>query len=248
MSNKTSLGIALFRNTIKKSGKKTKQILLIKMRFTYSFSAFVFSKYNPRDLDAVRKRLDGTTSHEKLLIAKCEFDNMWRHIWMSTPDPESGSMYQFYLKCKIKFERFIQRDGGKRLRTILSETTAGELQWEIPKGRANPDECEIDAAKRELREETNIETTQYAVLALRPFVYSYQDDACTYVCKYYLANSHPTVTACMDYNNTNQISEIAGVGWFGEREASHIVRDGCKSAIRYLFKQYRKSHLKIETS
>lgn len=241
MSNKTSLGIALIREC----DAKTK-ILLIKMRYTYNFSAFVFSKYNPRDVDSVRRRLDGTTSHEKLLIARCEFDQMWRHIWMNIPNTDEGSMYQFYLNCKIKFERYIQRDGGKKLRSILTNTSYGELQWEIPKGRANTDECEIDAAKRELCEETNIETSQYTVMAVRPFVYSYQDDVCTYVCKYYLAKDE-CAAACMDYNNTNQICEIGGVAWFAEREATRIVREGCKTAITHLFKQYRKSKLKIET-
>lgn len=218
------------------------EILLIKMRYTYSFSAFVFAKYNPRDVDSVKKRLDGTTSHEKLLIARCEFDQMWRHIWMRIPQTDEGSMYQFYLNCKLKFERYIQRDGGRKLRSILTETTAGELQWDIPKGRANPDECEIETAKRELNEETNIDQG-YEVCALHPFVHSYQDDIYNYICKYYLAISY-TKGGKLDYNNTNQICEIGGVAWFPKHKAIKAVREGCKTAVKHMFKQIVK--LKIE--
>lgn len=43
-------------------------------------------------------------------------------------------------------------------------------RWDIPKGRANPGEPSIDAARRELREETGLQATTLIPLGTHPYL------------------------------------------------------------------------------
>jgi 8-oxo-dGTP pyrophosphatase MutT (NUDIX family) len=224
---KPSLGIALCRRDPE---TQIPQILLVRSRITYSFSGFVFGKYKPWDSARLAELVGAMTPEEKLLVWGCNFSRLWYHIWQKIPDNQPTEMsatdtfYQFYINSRTKFERLIQRDNGRRLRAILTATGSGELGWDIPGGKAETDEKELETAQRELREEAGVVETDYHLLEdVRPICNSFEDDNATYVRKYYVAWTDKKLDPRLNYSNLSQVGEVSAVRWFGLREMSKIV-------------------------
>lgn len=224
---KPSFGIALCR---RHPEIKTPQILLVRSRITYSFSGFVFGKYKPWDNERLAELMGGVTAEEKLLIWSCDFTRLWYHIWQKVPEASDvDTFYQFYINSRAKFERLIQRDNGKRLRNILSQTGVGELGWDIPGGKAEfaPDgreETELETAQREMAEEAGVDAADYHVLYdIRPICNSFEDDAITWVRKYFVAWTDKKIEPRLCYSNLAQIGEVSNVQWCTLREVNQIV-------------------------
>lgn len=60
---------------------------------------------------------------------------------------------------------------GRRMQSAGEEHVSGSYMWQMPQGGIDPGEAPIDAARRELYEETNIQTIQ--LLAEAPEWYAY---------------------------------------------------------------------------
>lgn len=222
---KPSLGIALCR----RAPDGTPQILLVRSRITYSFSGFVFGKYKPWDTSRITELVGAMTSEEKLLLWGCDFGRMWHHIWQKIPDvspsnESADTFYQFYMNSRGKFERLIQRDNGRRMRAILTATPSGELGWDIPGGKSEHVETELETAQRELHEEAGVLDTDYHILHdVRPICNSFEDDNTTYVRKYYVAWTDKKIDHRLNYSNLSQIGEVSAVRWFGLRDMRVVV-------------------------
>lgn len=225
---KPSFGIALCRRDPE---SRMPQVLLVQSRLTYSFSGFVFGKYKPWDNERLIELFSKITSAEKLLVLSCDFSRLWHHIWQKVPevtDPDQ-SFYQFYINSRSKFERLVQRDNGKRLRMLLTQTPTGELGWDIPGGKADKRadgvaETELETAQRELREEGGVAETDYHILYdVRPICSSFEDDNDVWVRKYFVAWTDQGVDLRLNYNHLIQISEVSQVRWFSLRDMHGIV-------------------------
>ncbi len=244
---KTSVGIALCR---RQAITRVPQILLIKSRITYNFSAFVFGKYKPWDSEKLQYRFNNTTVNEKLLIWSCDFNKLWYHIWLKIPSSDqSDSFYIFYINCRSKFERLISKDGGRKLRSLICKAGSVELGWEIPKGRQEIDESEIDCAMREVAEETGILANEYHILHnIKPICMSHEDENTIYVCKYFVGwTDKITHDPILNFNNPSQISEVSDLRWIGLKEANTLVAQNKKlgTQVRLALKLFKKN-VKIE--
>lgn len=209
-NKKVSVGIAVCRRDPE---TKVPQVLLVKCRLTYSYNEFVFGKYKFWDNDKLIYLFNNMTVQEKLILQSCDFTKIWYHVWLRIPnaDDNNNSFYQFYINCKSKFEKFIARDNAKRLKMFIAKATSIETGWEIPKGRIQGKELELDCAIREVKEETGVPGKDYKVYHnLPPIVSSFTTDHTVYVCKYYIAAdiaSKPIFSMA----NTGQVSEITDV-------------------------------------
>ena len=67
-----------------------------------------------------------------------------------------------YLISKDKFEKIEQNNTLEYLLNLGTNYETAE--WELPKGRRNPIETNIECAKREFKEETGYDDNQYIVL------------------------------------------------------------------------------------
>jgi 8-oxo-dGTP pyrophosphatase MutT (NUDIX family) len=239
---KTSIGIALCR---REPETNIPQVLLVRTRVTYNYNAFLFGKYKPFDYDVIQNRLHNMTVDEKVIIMTMNFDKMWFHTWLRIPVGTSEpSFYKFYLSCRSKFDKLISRDGGQKLKYLINRSRSIETGWEIPKGRMEPGETEVNCAVRELCEETGVAHNDYVVLHnIKPICTSHEDESNIYKCKYYVGSYNPIANnknkhLKLDYTNHNQISEISDVGWFGLKEISHLVaqhrllKEHCKLALK----------------
>ena len=219
-NKKTSIGLALCRNL------DVPEILLVKARLTYNYTSFIFGKYKIWEIEKLQSKFDGMTQQEKLLIWSCDFSKMWYHIWLRVPsaDNPSDTFWSFYVNCKSKFDKLIMRDSGKKMRQMLNRSKTTELGWEIPKGRLEAGESELDCAIREFKEETNITSDMYQLIpSIAPICCSFEDEDITYVLKYYVCYTlNNNISININYDNLHQISEISAMNWFSIQKIKHL--------------------------
>ena len=84
------------------------------------------------------------------------------------------------------------------------------LNGEIPKGRRNLNECDLDVAKREFEEETNLNPSQYTILnSISPIRERFiGTNNIKYDHIYYIAICKNNLIPYIDKTNINQIIEI----------------------------------------
>lgn len=135
------------------------EYLLICRKDTLGMIDFMRGKYSFYNLKHLMNIINEMTVTEKKNILEKDFEELWRSTWHNNygikyRNEKSASNHKFsILKSGIK----------KQTETITledliarSNTTWEEPEWEIPKGRRNNREKDLDTALREFEEETGI--------------------------------------------------------------------------------------------
>ena len=209
---KISIGFACCR---RRNGEM--QILLVRKRYTYAFSAFVNGRYKSNAKAEILALLNKMTLEEKLDIRSLKFEQMWYRVWLTNPRGAG------YYTAKHKFESQFQADGGVKLNKLMKKSTHyEELLWEIPKGRKKSSaEPEINCAIREFQEETQVEKRSYRI-SLDTYKLSYISDGKRFTFIYYFALADNTADAKISPTDSVQVGEISAIGWFSLKEISHL--------------------------
>lgn len=139
----TSYGICCFR----KIPNKETEVLLLRRRYTYHYCMFVYSKYT--SVDELKKIVSMTTIDEKLIMASGDFDRIWDKIW-------TGHRNERYSRYKVIFESMLKSITHAELFKIICAAESAEPHWELPKGRKDSLETDIECACREFIEETTV--------------------------------------------------------------------------------------------
>lgn len=247
------------------------QVLLVKRRITYAFSEFIFKNYRYWDNKRIKGLFERMSTQEKCLILSRDFDKIWYHIFLELPDkqkrcrprsssfgtrrsyrrntkikPRNRSLASAYKKCKSVYESFMACD-IKRIHNLIRSNKSEEPSWEIPKGRLDPGETEVDCAMREVVEETGVLPGSFDIWSYKPMVLTTTTETTTYVNKYYLAN---TIESCgvtchphIDYFDTNQINEISDVKWVGLSKINHmkLVHPQMKKVLKKVLNMFKKN-------
>lgn len=163
---------------------------------------------------------------------------------------DSGSMSKldFYIKKKNKFESSFVSDNGKRLRSLLTDSTHAELHWEIPKGRRSKNETVMDCAIREFEEETNIGIESYNIMFnIDPIVESYVSSHIKYIHSYYIAYTSKVFEPSIKFSNGNQISEVDSIKWVDMDEIQYIDHSGrLQKLVQRIFNIFKSKYKYIE--
>jgi 8-oxo-dGTP pyrophosphatase MutT (NUDIX family) len=233
---KISIGLALCRRF-----ENVPQILLVRSRTTYSYNEFIFGKYQINDNEKIKNLFNTMSVHEKILILSQDFDNNWYHIWLRIPQQnDTDSFFIFYKKCRSKYYKLIAKDNARRLKMLVQKSESTEPGWEIPKGKQELDETELDCAARELEEETGIRFNNIEILYNRkPLCYNFESHSVNYNLKYYVGWTDEMIEPSFNIINTLQSAEIMDIRWFPLHEIRRIPAQN-----KFLYK-YSRIALKI---
>ena len=136
------------------------KFLLVKRKHSLNYIDFIRGKYDILDISPLFKMFNYMSKDEIDRIHNMSFDNMWNKLWKLTARSKKYS--NEYNRSKKKFNE-ISTNGT--LAIILNTCTPYETtEWEIPKGRKEPNEKNIDCAIREFTEETSIDRDSYTIL------------------------------------------------------------------------------------
>jgi 8-oxo-dGTP pyrophosphatase MutT (NUDIX family) len=204
------------------------KLLMVKKSTTYHFCEFVAGHYRKNNDVHLIKLFNNMTYHEKMDILSLKFQNMWYRIYMENPDKvflqgNKSFWANQYLKKKNKFETTFMQDGGEKLKKLIANSVNVETPWEIPKGRKDEKEEEIETAIREFKEETGVDETQYRILwHIAPYIETYTDFGTTYKNTYYYAITIGDWDPKFKFYSKTQISEVSYVRWISKNELKHL--------------------------
>lgn len=148
-----SYGICCFR-----FAKDTeREVLILRRRYTYAYCAIIYGNYKtPND---IKKLLSGTTVDEKLTLLSLNFEMIWRRVFVG--DDLTSEKYN---RARDIFSDMLVGVGKESFKELTLNASNTDSQWELPKGRKDIYETDIECACREFCEETSINRDDYRII------------------------------------------------------------------------------------
>lgn len=226
-----SLGHLLFR-----IDDEVPKILMVQRKDSLCYIEFIRGKYNLYNIDYIQILINKCTQEEKQNILTKPYETLWRELWLISDDSTEPLESTEYLKGFNKFNKlsngFLFQKTNKFI-TIQyfvknSNKAYSSTEWEIPKGRRNKCESNLDCAKREFSEETNYIESDYKLIKnIQPFTEEFVgENGVRYKYIYYIGYliNFDKLTA-IDPQNINQYTEIKDIQWLTKGGALNIIRD-----------------------
>ena len=119
----------------------------------------------------------------------------------------------------------------------MLNTKNNQLIWEIPKGRKEYKETDMDCAIREFKEEASIGINNYSILFnINPIIECYISDKCTYKNTYFIAYTHRNINTSLGFDCKNILSEIDSIRWVNLNETKYLDKRGyLHAAVNSIF-------------
>jgi 8-oxo-dGTP pyrophosphatase MutT (NUDIX family) len=203
--------------------KNNISFLLVQRKATLGFIEFVRGRYNIED-NSIVHLFNQMTKEEIIAIERNtnNFDYLWNRIWGINRD-----LYydQEFDSSKKKFDQLQKNDIFHILLKIEPKYKTPE--WGFPKGRRNYKENNINCAKREVLEETNLVEGDYQILngvyPLVEIMTGTNDKVYKHI--YFLGICNTNNEVYLDKYNELQMSEIGDIGWYNYNESMLLLRD-----------------------
>lgn len=133
------------------------EVLVLRRRYTYAYCAIIYGNY--RTAHDLSRLFNGTTVDEKITLLTADFESIWRRVFVGDEcDSEK------YTRAKVIFSDMIEILGLSEYQNMIRNADNAGDTWELPKGRRDANETEIECACREFCEETAIPREDYRVL------------------------------------------------------------------------------------
>ena len=195
---------------------KLVSVLMVRRKDSMSYMEFVRGKYDPSDLEYVKRQLSNMTIQEQNMILTCSFEDLWTKLWGNGRDTES-----------IEYELARDKFNGLDRKSIIAQVPSQfvEPEWGFPKGRRMRGETDVQCAMREFLEETNIPNEAYTVTDLK-FTESFTGtNNIQYKHIYYVAILKDSTLFNLKMKLTPvQRREISAVDWKTLAECKEITR------------------------
>ena len=228
-------------NNLKKIKKKIDSInfnnydnlieyLLIRRKNSLNYVEFIRGKYDINNLDYLERGINFITIDERNNIKNNDFNYLWKDLWgenniNNNEYFESCNKFNL-LKKGINIKKndiTIHFNFNKLIENVRYKYT--EPEWGFPKGRRNNREKNIECAKREFEEETNI--IDYNIINMTPLEEIYlASNNLKYKHIYYISQiKNNNIIPKIDSENILQKIEIGDLKWFSFNDALSTIRD-----------------------
>lgn len=178
--------------------KENLKFLMLTKRHSYGFYDFIHNKFNSNNNIQINKLLNEMTAFE----INCIMTKTYKELW------EMIHKYQTYpLRYEKTFNKIVKNIKSQYYN--ISKNRYSTPEWEFPKGKKKNDgESDIETAKREFMEETNLNEDDFIIYDnIRPIVENYVGtDGFNYSYFYYIALVKPVVSITKD--NTFETDKI----------------------------------------
>ena len=223
----TSYGIVLYRYN--KDINKL-EYLLICRKHSIGYIEFIRGNYNINNVDYLVKIFKTMTVKEVQNIQEKKFNELWQELWN-----HKNKYNNEYKQSKKKFYNLKNNKYAISISELIKKTKQYNVpEWGFPKGRKNINENNIDAAMREMYEETNISSDSYTIKNLngKTVIFNEEYNAFnnkTYKLIYYIAavsGKQPeghTQTIQQQFNRY-QKNEISKLGFYTLEESIDMIR------------------------
>ena len=253
----------LLENNMKDNNfQESIKYLMIRRRNSLNYVEFIRGKYDLEDLEYLRNIANFLTIKEKEDILNYDFEYLWNNFW----GDNYGINNNEFLDSKYKYETLKNGFYFKKNEINIyinldilfndSENKYIEPEWGFPKGRRNLKEKNIECAKREFEEETNINEAFYNILNLSPIEEIFlASNNIKYKHIYYIAQSISDINLKIDKDNKSQMIEISDLKWFSFNESYEKIRPynierkyillNMHNIFKYIFQTFIKESEKI---
>jgi 8-oxo-dGTP pyrophosphatase MutT (NUDIX family) len=202
--------------------------LLIRRKNSLNYVEFLRGKYDIYNLDYLIKSFNLITIEEKELIKNNDFTYLWNNLWGTSSNIDNSEYKESMDKFNLLKNGFILKKNEINiyisLEKIMNNKTYNyyEPEWGFPKGRRNSKEKNIECAKREFEEETNIKDNEINVINMTPLEE-------TYIASNGLKYKHIYYISQIKDNNKeillNENLEISDIKWFNLNNGLNIIRE-----------------------
>ena len=193
------------------------EIVMIERKDSISYIEFIRGKYNLENPEYIQLLFNRMSVLEKEVLLNTKFSTLWENLWYSNISSKKDYIRSFYKFKDLDINRFVSNSTMDYLNN----------EWEIPKGRRNLNETDLQCAKREFEEETNISPNQYTLLKIEPFGEEYTGSNNTvYKNIYYVGKiKDNNYNLFINKKNKDQVSEVSAIKWFTRNECLIRIRD-----------------------
>ena len=240
------------KNIIKSIDENIKY-LVIRKRNSFAYIEFMRAKYDLLDPEYIQKLFNHMTMYERELIRKNKFNYLWNNLWcikkngMTNPKNKSD-FYKGIIKFNIlQNGYFCETDNNfHSTEQFVKNCKKNYLhpEWYFPKGRRNQYESNINSAKREFIEETNMKYNDFNVihdLESLEEIHTGSNNI-DYRTIFYPAKYKHEYTPEFYARNKNkfQKQEIGDIKWLPYTEVLNMFRDYETEKIKMIQKMHRQ--------
>jgi 8-oxo-dGTP pyrophosphatase MutT (NUDIX family) len=190
------------------------KFLLVNRRHSLNYIDFIRGKYNVSDIKNINNMCSYMSSDEINMIKNCDFKKLWCDLWLK------NAFKKKYLEemqlSNIKFNHLKEHGLLDNIKSEYSST-----EWEIPKGRKNSNETNLNCAIREFKEETSLSTDDYTIISCVDPIHD------VFIGTNNKEYRHIFYSAILNNNNINiniKSNEIEEVKWCKWSELNDLIR------------------------
>ena len=205
----TSYGIILFRHS-----PEGLQFLMICRKDSFGYIDFIRGKYACHNVEQLQKIINEMSVQEKERLLNTEsFEDLWKLLWgESNCSQYRGEEISSSKKFDLLKNGIMINNEYITLEKLItnSNTQWQDPEWELPKGRRNFQEKDLECALREFEEETGYSSKYVTIIDnMLPFEEIFiGSNYKSYKHKFYLAYMNETIDILQNYQKT-EVSKIA---------------------------------------
>ena len=218
---------------------KVIKYLMVQRKHSLCYVDFLRGKYEMEHIEYLQNIFQYMTTEERSRILTQSFDHLWNELWSGNSQVASRdySKDKDYLSSKERFEMLregivVMRNDIRipysleKLVRMCNRTKYATPEWGFPKGRRNLRERNIECAKREFEEETNLAGTDYQITNISPIeeVFTGMNNV-RYKHIYYVGQACRKIDLRMNASNEFMRLEIGNIQWFSYPMAMETIRE-----------------------